>query len=391
MLHGRSQQTYCRHRMNEKDQQSEVQEFLQFLTQRTIEWVPRYQLAPRNQVNTSLSYTPDVTCAIDELDFDAHVTLDRDQRPHYHFSVATPLALSSVAMTLTASEHFMPDVPLNRSLIIHEDSKKSRLHNFVDYRYLRESDGLRFPRRTTDPRRLPIGDSLFALALQFIALHEEGHYLNGHLDPNLNFCERGTYSERRNVSSAVSADELLNCRALELDADHFALTTMLSPLLQKGTKEYLSAMPSKLGETRLGYARFLGSASMVLGLILWQAEGGMSGPPAEKRTHPTPFCRITHFSRITSAIVAYLSGTDEGAQIWDDAINHDVGAMLNLFGLDALDFQPEAGTPWSNEWVKTHQRLIQLKSGMSEAAARAREAVGIDPSCVPGDVLLGPK
>lgn len=363
---------------------------LQLNARNTVEWVPRYQLAPRNQVDSSSVYVPEVTCAIDELTFDAHVSSSRGQRPHYHFSVAAPLALTYVALALTATEEFMSDVPLNRSLTVREDPQDTRVHSFVDYRYLRHAeDGVRILRRTDDSSRYPVGDSLFALALQFIALHEEGHYLNGHLDPTLGFCERGTYSERRNISSAASKDELLTSRALELDADHFATSALLAPLCSSAATEYISATICELGRVPLGFMRFVGCASMMLGLILWQVEGGVGGPPAERRTHPTPLCRILHFAHLVSRFVSVLAQNDEEAQAWNETVNRDASAILNMFGFKGVfDFRPEADTTWRSEWRETRQRLIEIKPGMSDAAARAREAVGVDPQRIlPGDLV----
>jgi hypothetical protein len=373
-----------------------VQENLQIHLRAILEWVPYYQTAPRNQADPRSTYMPTVTCRVDQLLFDATVSAAPGQPPRYHFSVAAPLALSSAAMALTATEEFMPEMPLDQSLTVREGSGDTASHSFVDYRYLRQAqDGVRVLRRTDDARRYPVGDSLFALALQMIALHEEGHYLNGHLETSLGFRAVGTHSERHELSPAPSADDLLTSRALELDADHFATITMLAPLCSvvigdfQRASEYVSDMKCELGKTPLGYMRFLASASMVLGMILWQAEGGLAGPPADRRTHPTPLCRIVHFAHTVSRIVSMVAQNNHEVQAWNEAVNRDTTAIINLFGLKGFfDFRPEADTPWVKEWRQTRQRLMQLKPSMSEAATRAREAVGIDLNRgLPGDLV----
>jgi hypothetical protein len=369
---------------------------LQKHAQNIMEWVPYYQSAPRNQAAPRSTYMPAVTCRVNELFFDARVSAAPGQAPLYRFSVAAPLALTYVALALTATEEFMPEVPLDRSLTVREDPQDTGSHNYVDYRYLLQAqDGVRVVRKTDDVRRYPIGDSLVNLALQVIALHEEGHYLNGHLEMSLGFGAAGTYSERRDPLLAANADDLLTSRALELDADYFATMTLLAPLcsgligdFQRAT-EYVAEMPCELGRTPLGYMRFLSSASMMLGMIFWQAEGGMTGPAADRRTHPTPLCRVVQFAHTVSRIVSIVARNDHEAQAWNEAVNRDTSAIINLFGFKGVfDLRPEANTPWVKEWRQTRQRLMQLKPSMSEAAARARQAVGIDPNRrIPGDLI----
>ncbi len=357
-----------------------VQENLQRQARYAVEGARRYQLAPRNQVETRSAYMPDITCSIDQLDFDACVSAAPGQSPRYHFSVAVPLALCYVSLALTATEEFISEVPLDPSLTVREDPNDTRFHSFVDYRYLRGFEGgVRILRRTDDSRRYPIGDSLAALALQFIALHEEGHYLNGHLDASLGFRKAGRYSETRNISPGASLDDLLTSRALELDADHFAAMAMLTPLASKSATEYISGTVCELGRTPLGFMRFAASAGSILGMILWQAEGGTAGPSVERRTHPSPHCRIVHFAHLVSTIVdVFLARADDEWRAWDETVNRDTTTILNLFGLKGVfDFRRDADTPWRNEWCETRQRLIQLKPTMSEAAARARRTVGI--------------
>ncbi len=363
--------------------------FLEMMAQNVMEWVPQYQFAPSTQRNSSSPYVPSVSCDIGELDFDAYVSSLHGQRPSYHFSVAVPLAINYLALALTATEEFMPEVPLNPLLTVREDPENNQLYNFTDWRYLLDSEGeIRPLRRTDDNCRYPIGDTLWALAVQLIALHEEGHYVNGHLDPSLGFCERGIYSEKRKFSSAITSDELLTYRALELDADHYAASHMLLPLLSGRETEYLSNVICELGRNPFGYTRFLGCASAMLGMIIWQAEGGTMGPPSERRMHPTPFCRIVHFAYLTSFYFSYFCKSEDQAQTWNETLNRDVTEIINLFGLETfVNFTPDADTPWRNEWQETKRRLNQIKPGMSEAAARARKTIGIPSDLkLPGDL-----
>lgn len=375
-------------KLSKDNQFLSIQENLELQVRNVLEWVPRYQSAPRNLVDKNSSYLPNITCASDQLNFNAYVSVALAPRPHYHFSVAVPLALSYVALALTATEEFMPEVPIDSSLTMREDPKETGLHNFVNYNHLRLLEsGVPTPRRTDDSRRYPIGDSLFALALQFIALHEEGHYLNGHLDPSLSFCQQGTYRETNNISLVNSADDSLTLRALELDADHFALITMLIPLLMEGGTRYISATASELGRTPLGFLHFVGNVSTMLGAILWQAESGMSEIPIEKRTHPSPFCRIVHFAHLSSRFVSLIAKSDSKAQAWNEAINRDTAAILDLFGFKGVtDFRLEADTPWKREYNETRQRLIEIKPKMSDAAAHARNAIGVIEQ-FPGDFI----
>ena len=369
-----------------------IRENLQFQVKMLLDMVSRFQVTSRNQVDKSSSYEPDIACSSNKLFFDAHVTVANRVQPQYYFSVAVPLALSYLSLTLSATKEFMSEVPLDDSMTTREDPESTDLHDFVDYNYLRYFEGgVIVPRKTSDPRRHLIGDDLFSLTLQLIALHEEGHYLNGHLDPKLGFAEKGTYSESSVTFPNDNQDHLLTRRALELDADNFAITAILLPLMMGNPTAYLSNMGCELARNPSGYLRFLGCASMMLGAILWQAEGDHE-KHVEFRTHPTPFCRAVHFLRLTSIFAGFDQFVDQNDELWDDAFNRDLTVIGRLFEFNRfapegiVDLRPRTDTLWSREWEETRQRLLEIKPEMSEAALRARATVGaID--FFPGDSI----
>jgi hypothetical protein len=167
------------------------------------------------------------------LTLNAGAALDPLNRPIYSYHLGTPLALFDVAMTAAADARFHPEIPFSGNSV--QEYRQLSTSSFLSYEYLRsfkpkDVKPFRPHRLCQEPRRLALGNALFDAATRFVAFHEQGHFIRGHLHYVNGESHGLKLSELPAPGYDRAAEPSVMC-AFELDADGFAAGVAFSDLL----------------------------------------------------------------------------------------------------------------------------------------------------------------
>lgn len=238
--------------------------------------------------------------------------------PRYSITHHALLAILDLCMSVAADPLAFPEIPSD-----HDFLEIERVEDVKAFEYYPIDDWLRpgvdfLAKAPRQPERQAVGWDTFAFALRFVSLHEQGHYLNGHL----RLLPDGEYRELRMTHG--SGSELL--RAFELEADSFAFRNAALMGAYRwdedpGTWGALRFCPNKVEWCMLSFA-----GAALVGLLLCHLDGKETDSG-----HPTPACRIFSLLRDVEYIrkkVTEVARVDEKIdQLWEPAIERSFGAV----------------------------------------------------------------
>lgn len=241
-------------------------------------------------------------------------------RPQYTYNLGTALALMDTSLTLAAKPLFFPELQLREDDITH--FRDVGIASFASYEYLKATTPTELKRFT--PHEMPdnevrigLANQLFDISARFVALHEQGHFVRGHLHHLFSVSGTLRFRELPPFGEAPERDPGIG-RAFELDADAFAGAVMFGDIL--GFPAIFDAEQMGLGELRGtdDFARLaLTSVACVLAILARSDEAlGPSGRDAKERDHPSAACRLLN--------------------IWDVFVQ----ACRRLFGRELSDDDP---------------------------------------------------
>ena len=173
------------------------------------------------------------------LRFGATAALPEPGRPVFRFTRGTCLAFADAAVHLIARPDFMPESPIVRADVKSVEPGQFRAR-FIDYDGGGADQVLRpLHAFAAGDDRLATFDKVFAMAVRFVALHEQAHYYNGHLHavrtadvaelPEVGRAVGPSMPRgfRRRVEQCLGMDWPRASRALELQADAWAVRHLL--------------------------------------------------------------------------------------------------------------------------------------------------------------------
>lgn len=178
-----------------------------------------------------------------------------------------------------------------------------------------------------DPSRQEMGWQLFRFALRFLSLHEQGHYLQGHL----HMLGLPAYWE---FEEGLSPDASEERRALEIHADCFGIRN----LALYGVERW-DEMQEDSGAEHVRSAEDWLTLSFLGTLIVLLQLSGRAGAPAA-RSHPS------REARLYAVLVEYAGARQrhsEGALRWD-AVTEEF-----VLGVDRLVGVLGDGSGWAND------------------------------------------
>lgn len=219
----------------------------------------------------------------DDLDFNAAVLRGADGFANYTVTAGALAAVSDIAFTAGATEEFVPELALIgkslQTLIIRDST------HFLNYSKLAASLPL-IPLRVIieeDRRRDAIGNLIFEVGLRFLMIHEQMHFVRGHLHYLYGVDRPQEYDEI--PASPISSIESLDRKALELDADGSALFFLLALCEDNGHLDLLRSQSGGAREVIALFADYFGWARLV-GLGALTVMMLMSLSDRENATHP---------------------------------------------------------------------------------------------------------
>lgn len=165
----------------------------------------------------------------DEMKLNASVGLSSKRAPFFHFNKGAALALSDALMSLGATSAFFSDVQLRLDSV---EIGPEHANRFTDYSWVTNDLRGFCPHKLSDDEgRASIVDHLFKIGTSFITLHEQMHFVLGHLNYLRNQCGCSEIDEtgQSNLGGA-SIDFHRRC---ELDADAYAMSVLLLPRSNK--------------------------------------------------------------------------------------------------------------------------------------------------------------
>lgn len=142
------------------------------------------------------------------------------------FDTGFAFALMDACSTIASHAEMWTDLSLNSDASVDNTSEFHRSDRWLtDYSHLMNDEEPFKPRwSTADARRAAIGDSLFAMALDFIVYHEIGHVILGHNDWLHWVRKRNNRAVDQSLAVKIrsSARETSILRGMEIEADQFA-------------------------------------------------------------------------------------------------------------------------------------------------------------------------
>jgi hypothetical protein len=251
---------------------TEVQGLLDLFRERCSSFFVRFNDLP---AQGSVNDRP--VTVTDSLKFNASVAKTADGYVRYAVTAGAILALTDLSVTLGATKSFVRDMPINGKTF---DTRTFRSPSqFVDYSELLGSRGEALPfvpfrMVFEDPSRQAIGYLVSDLSVRFLMMHEQMHFVRGHLHYLAGVNPPGDYEEiPENRRSDLDS---LDVQALEIDADAGAFAAILdmcgtenqTTILQSATAQYKGTGVTTLFCDPWGWARIVGLSSQLVMLLL---------------------------------------------------------------------------------------------------------------------------
>jgi hypothetical protein len=184
-----------------------------------------------------------------------------------------------------------------------------------------------------DGARRLLAFDLFDLAVKFICLHEQGHYLSGHLDVvrahGADFYWAETAWQQR---FQVEPSEM---RVFEIQADSFASQVLMNPHAQAGR----NARQVSEDPILTAYVLRCSTVAMAVVAALLEINDRQYAASNSRRTHPSAGARLLNMLRYV--FVSRGEGTHENdsgfvATVVSPKIFTDVAHVLDILGAEPL-------------------------------------------------------
>jgi hypothetical protein len=242
------------------------------------------------------SQSADRLVALDEsLSFNASVGRANDGYARYTFTAGAVASLFDLSRTLCATTQFVPEIPVTGKAM--ETRITRDPSHFLDYNELIGSRGQPLPliplrEVFNDPGRDALALLFLDLLFRFLMLHEQMHFVRGHLHYLYGATSPRAYDEIPSQSN--SPIENSDRRALELDADGSALNFMMETVDQDMHHNIIGSIVAKLPGTegplslfrdRWGWWRIVDLAAVTVMMLLSLGDPG-------SLVHPRPATRM---------------------------------------------------------------------------------------------------
>ncbi len=324
------------------------------LLQSFLRHASRFLIRDRN-ANADARYGNRPVTLDKNLAVNASVSRAQDGYAHYTITAGAIAALMDVSASLSATEGFFPELPITG--VVHETRTIYDSSHFLEYYELAGKHGMAIPLIPlravfNDPVRDALRGVLFDLTCRFLMLHEQMHFIRGHLhylygkDAPTAFDEIPA-TPQKIVSSAKR-------RALELDADGSAFMTLITSFEDR---DVVLGPFGKNITNQWEWTRIV-SVSALSVMILFSVADESLGESSD-RSHPSPQARMLN---VLDALSAHLADQTERAPEMERVkLFKDVATIAQLMRV----LPPSADAFW--EWqttdrtALTHQVCQELK------------------------------
>lgn len=306
--------------------------------------IVRRPSVPSSSANSSVVETTDP-----RLRFGARAALSNVGHPLYRFTRGTCLSFVDAVLHLVAHPEFMPNLPLPNEAIHHLGKGRYRTR-FIDYG---NADDALLPLEafTDDDERLDAFDNVFAMAVRFVALHEQAHYYNGHLHLALfaNATElpetgrdamTGAQNDfERRIKDQCGLEWPRASRALELQADAWAVRHLLG-FGQRTESHHTARSTDSRGEIRspLDWIHY-SMLGVGCACAIFEVNDRTLTSEPRCRHHPPAVQRVlTAFHELGHQLAQYAP--DEGDMVrFMDGLMQDLDVLFDVIGV--RPFAPE--------------------------------------------------
>lgn len=327
----------------------------------------------------------------DSLQFNASVGLTDQDFPQYTFNQGMALGISDACMALACNLEFCAWHGLDDCHIVQFESKIDSPQRYFDYSYAVMPDGtFRMPYQESlagpnvdECGRGRLGNHLSEIAIKFVSLHEQGHFLGGHLHY---LRSRRGGSRWLEIPGAGQGDLAPEERcALELDADAIAAVLAVGqfirfPEMRKMTGRGLWLKDAYTDEGWLFYA-LLGVCLVFA--IFDRAERVAGRPTGATRSHPSAAARLLSLMDVMRSLILDTLGT-EGAEKLISAWLHESQIMFaqlncNPLSIEAFNeyFDPDT-TVYQTAVAQELERLRPTRELLVPPLGKMRETILTD-------------
>lgn len=225
------------------------------------------------------------------LTLNASISLDLEDNIRCLVNMGTALSFYDYFFETAALADINDSGTYEDYLVAEREHNKER---FTDYTWLpdtarAESSPLCPLIIPNEPTRLALANQFMSFAILFTVLHEEAHYLGGHLYllTKLGCCSELTECPEESSPPISSTDLMLIRKHLELEADTIALYIIL-----KGSESDHTLKTTALGN-RMTQHVWCNLAMLVISSIccLFELAGKRAGVKENISTHPSAGCR----------------------------------------------------------------------------------------------------
>jgi hypothetical protein len=248
------------------------------------------------------------------LRFNATAGCDLDGLPIYTFNVGTAIGISDACMSLACDSNFCEDISFETS-VVKEVAQVDPAQRFVDYGYLLREGRLTWPytRLLDGPNidespRGQLGNHLNEFACKLISLHEQSHFLLGHVHLLKSWSHELTFDEVPSEKARLLGSHHL--RSMELQADTLAYVLGVENYLTFGghlTPRGLWLPAANKPEGYLFYA-LLGTA-LVFGIL--DRADRLYAQKLSERTHPSASTRLLNLFAIFQGSILHHIDSDQ--------------------------------------------------------------------------------
>lgn len=295
--------------------------------------------------------------------------------PRFRINEGAILGLIDLALALAADETFATDrgtIPTRIS-----PRKEPEVHRrFFDYTRKDNTPGYPDLAMEVPKDRVPVFSEVYLSGLSFLILHEQGHYLEGHLA----YCKTkwgATEWLEATESGHRKGPVPLTACALEWGADAFAISTYLYSAVRGAgaaplTREWLHNNENNVVQYFVGAA-----AAMAL---LSYVDRQINRDPGERR-HPSPAFR---YMTLETAFEAFLRGcgcADEEIDTLFSRALHECRPIYRLLGVTqdlAFALQARMGVLADNHHIQIERRNIaQCRREIEADLEQAKQSVAV--------------
>lgn len=275
--------------------------------------------------------------------FEVYADLSAGVPPDYRVTPGALLAILDMCLEIAAQPDFMPDFGEHKGVLERDEPLTTK--RFLSYE-LHGPESSIFSVLGSGPadlKRQKLAWYLFGFAMRFVALHEQGHYMSGHLHlyPRRNVFELGEEKATGQPTGLLADDEELaqaaHWRAMEVEADSFALRNAALTGVYVWNEYQQPASLDEFVATPADWCLFQFLGASIVGLLLsYLAHNRKNSKPLERRRHPSPECRLYGLMSELSYIRSQAS-IEHGdlSEAWDAGLECTFVALQVI--ADALD------------------------------------------------------